>query len=255
MSKNSNRAKAPSDGAVLTKVLKRIVKQGARSACAALILPLAACGVNRVLPPPAIAHDYRDRHPIVLADAANTIDVFPSARLDTATIGRIQEFVERYRRLGHGRITVLAPVGGRDADSARAGVDQVRRALAAAGARGSVFVGTYPVTDPALAAPVRLSFQGIKAKVADRCGQWPSDLASASSLEGWENTSYWNFGCANQATLAAQIADPRDLAAPRGVSAADIEMRMRAIGNVRKGTDPATIWNSKATNISAVGAN
>ncbi|PWB81750.1 MAG: pilus assembly protein CpaD [Methylocystaceae bacterium] len=233
----------------------RLAALGARAILLAALAPLAGCGANKIMPPPVVAHDYRDRHPVVLAEATNMIDVFPSQRLDYATAGRIHAFVERYRRSGHGQITVLAPVGGGDGAATRAGVDQVRRLLADAGVARAVFVGTYPVADPNLAAPVRLSFQGIKAEVVGRCGEWPADLASASSLEGWSNDSYWNFGCANQATLAAQIDDPRDLAAPRGESAADIEMRMRAIGNVRKGTDPSTQWNVKGANISSVGAN
>ena len=81
--------------------------------------------------------------------------------------------------------------------------------------------------------------------MAGRCGEWPEDLASASSLEGWDNQTYWNFGCANQTTLSAQIDDPRDLVAPRGQSPLDIESRMRAIGNVRKGADPSTEWSVK----------
>lgn len=228
---------------------------GARAVCVAALLPLGGCGVNRALPPPAMAHDYRDRHAVVLADATTSLDIFPSQRLDYATVGRVQEFVARYRRLGHGQVTVLAPTGGHDAAAARASVDQVRRLLAEAGVAGSVLVGSYPVTDPNLAAPVRLSFQGVKAKAANRCGQWPADLASATSLEGWENDTYWNFGCASQSTLSAQIDDPRDLAAPRGESPADIESRMRAVGSVRKGVDPSTQWAVKGTNISSVGGN
>ncbi|ATQ69453.1 MULTISPECIES: CpaD family pilus assembly protein [Methylosinus] len=219
---------------------------------AAMAAPLAGCGVNKVMPPPAVVHDYRDRHPVVLADATTAIDVFPEQRLDQATVDRIQSFVQRYRRLGHGQITLLAPTGSRNT-ATRAGVDAVRRQLADSGVAGAVYVGTYPVSDADLAAPVRLSFQGIKAKVADRCGQWPEDLASASSLKGWNNDTHWNFGCANQATLAAQIDDPRDLASPRGETPADIESRMRALNKVRTGVDPSTKWMVKGSNISSVG--
>lgn len=132
MSKQSNSAKRLGEGFV---AVGRGAAFGARAICIVALLPLAGCGVNRVLPPPAVARDYRDRHPIVLADAATSIDVFPSQRLDYATIGRIRAFVERYRRLGHGQITVLAPVGGRDGAAAHAGVEQVRRLLAEAGVR------------------------------------------------------------------------------------------------------------------------
>ncbi len=232
-------------------------RAGSLTLSAALMFPLAACGVNRVLPPPAVAYDYHDRHPIVVADAPISIDIFPNtgARLDSRTVSRIREFVTDYHRFGHGQVTLLAPNSGPNVARSRAGVEQVRHVLAAAGLNGSVFVGTYPVGDPSLAAPLRLSFIGIKAKVAGRCGEWPADLASGSSLEGWQNTTYWNFGCANQATLAAQVADPRDLVTPRAEDPGDIEMRMRAIGKVRIGEDPATKWEQKATSISTVGGN
>jgi len=59
---------------------------------------------------------------------------------------------------------------------------------------------------------VRLSFLGLKAHVADQCGQWPRDLAIGSgAVADWSNKPYWNFGCAYQTALAAQVADPRDL--------------------------------------------
>ena len=116
-----------------------------------------------------------------------------------------------------------------------------------------VYVGAYPVRDPALAAPVRLSFTGVKAEVAGRCGEWPDDLASGASLDGWQNRAFWNFGCANQATLSAQIADPRDLLSPRGETPQDIETRMRAINKVRAGSDPSTGWVTKSGAISGVG--
>jgi pilus assembly protein CpaD len=251
MSVQSESVEKQSRDGLVAKSGLRHRRSSAGALCVALTFPLAACGVNRTIPPPIAAYDYHDRHPVLLAEAPTTIDIYPSARLDGATVGRIREFVERYHRLGHGQITLLAPAG--DSAVRRSGVQQVRRILAASGANGSLYIGTYPVSDPGLAAPVRLSFQGIKAKVADRCGEWPADLASGSSLQGWENTSYWNFGCANQATLAAQVADPRDLAAPRAETPSDTEMRMRAIGAVRKGADPTTKWTQKAPSISTIG--
>lgn len=223
---------------------------------ATMLFTLTACGVNRVLPPPAVAYDYHDRHPVVIADAPISIDIFPSpgsARLDSRTVARIREFVTDYRRFGRGQITLLAPNSGPNAARSRVGVQQVRQALSAEGVNGGVYVGSYPVGDPSLAAPLRLSFVGIKAKVAGRCGEWPADLASGTSMEGWQNMTYWNFGCANQATLAAQVADPRDLVTPRAEDPGDIEMRMRAIGKVRTGDDPSTKWQEKAGSISTVG--
>ncbi len=85
---------------------------------------------------------------------------------------------------------------------------------------GYVAVSSYPVDNPMLASPIRLVFQGLKARVADRCGQWPTDLASGGSIEGWKNEGYQNFGCATQSALAAQIDDPRDLVQARALDAA-----------------------------------
>ena len=58
-----------------------------------------------------------------------------------------------------------------------------------------------------------------------RCGRWPDDLASGSSLEGWKNEPYANFGCATQSTLAAQVDDPRDLVQARALGPSDVAMR------------------------------
>jgi pilus assembly protein CpaD len=227
-----------------------------RLLAAFVALPLGACGAQRVLPPPVTPYDYHDRHPVVLSDAPQVLDVFPSSlhgRIDVETQGRINEFVARYKELGHGQVTMLTPTGSPAAAASAGEANAVRRALANAGLGGNIIVGTYPVTDPKLGAPIRLSFQSLKAKVAGRCGEWPRDLASGSSLDGWQNQSYWNFGCASQSTLAAQVADPRDLANPRGETPSDIELRMRNINRMRMGQDPSTIWRLKPTDISSVG--
>ncbi len=101
-----------------------------------------------------------------------------------------------------------------------------------------------------MAAAVRLSFIGLKSKVATKCGEWPDDLASASSLHTWQNKPYWNMGCAYQNMLAVQVSNPRDIASPRGETPADVRMRMRAIGKVRQGNDPVQTGKSR-TAISA----
>lgn len=219
-------------------------------------LPLGACVTQHALPPPVTPYDYRDRHPVVLAEAPQVLDLLPSVnngRLDKQSEGRIQEFVARYHSVGHGSVSLLTPVGSASARAMSAYVPVVRRALASAGLKGNILVGDYQATDEKLAAPIRLSFESVKAKVAHRCGERPNDLASGTSLIGWQNESYWNFGCAEQATLAAQIADPRDLLSPRGQTPSDIEMRMRAIDKLRNGDDPSTNWRLKGTSISNIG--
>jgi len=214
--------------------------------------PLAGCGANYASNDGVEPGDYHQRHPIVLAQAPTTLEVFPvGGGLDAQSAHEIRAFAARYRDLGTGQITILAPAGQREA-SGRV-VDEIRRTLASTGLRGYVGVGVYRVGDAMRAAPVRVTFQGLKAVVPTPCGRWPSDLASGGSIEGWKNDYYPNFGCATQSVLAAQVDDPRDLAQTRAVDPPDVAMRMRAIGDVRSGQDPGTAWKIQNSAIGQVG--
>ena len=225
------------------------------AAAFATAVALGGCGVNRVVPNADMSADGQSRHPIVLAEAKYTIDVFPTdaaGRLDQRSVGQIRDFAQRYRTVGQGDVTMLLPQGG----PAGAGASYLAPALRATAERAfarPVAVATYPVADPSLAAPVRLMFHGIRSRVAHRCGDWPNDLASASTLQGWENRPYWNFGCSQQSMLAGQVDDPRDLAGPRGEQATDTAFRIRAINNVRQGKDPGTDWKTSNSSIGKVG--
>ena len=221
-----------------------------------LLAPLAGCGkTDRIVASSVPLDDYRARHPILLAQAKTSIDVFPTmgrGRIDNLSAKQIIAFAAQYRDVGHGPIMVLLPRAPGVGDG-RVMLADIKRALAIGGARGGVDVSTYSVVDPSLASPVRLSYTGLKANVGDQCGQWPNDLNSGDSLEGWKNKPYWNFGCATQTMMAAQASDPRDLVTPRGEEATDTAIRLRAIDSVRKGTDPNTAWATKNSSIGAVG--
>src|SRR5208283_5240232 len=93
-----------------------------------LVAPLAGCGLNKVYAPPDPGNDYRDRHPVVLAEAQTSVELLPQTTggaLDAETRRRLQTFVAQYRRLGHGMITVLAPSGGPDPRGARRSVELI----------------------------------------------------------------------------------------------------------------------------------
>ncbi len=213
---------------------------------------LSGCGVDYANPDTIAYRDYHERHPIVLAQAPTVVNVYPvGVGLDPQSAASVKSFAQRYREFGSGEIVILAPEGSRAAGANV--VAEIRKELYANGLRGYVAVGSYSARDKTLGSPYRLAFQGLKAKVPSRCGQWPSDLASGTSVEGWKNESYENFGCATQSVLAAQVDDPRDFAHARALGPADEEMRLRAIGNVRKGVDPGTDWKTTITAIGAVG--
>ena len=234
--------------AAATRPLKLIV-------LATSISLVAACGkVDRLeTQRSSVPHDYEKRHPIVLTKKPFTVKVFPGgAGLSRNDRERLEDLAKRYQKNGRGPIFIHFPSNARQ--SAKV-IGQIRRILASARVRGRLLVGSYPVLDKELASPVRVSFKSLTAAVASKCGEWPDDLASAGSLNSWNNRPYWNLGCAYQNMLAVQTSDPRDLAGPRGETPPDVAMRMRAIGKVRKGNDPSTSWNVKNTTISNAGGN
>src|SRR6185437_3617068 len=154
------------------------------------VLALAGCAhVDRMKTSSIPMDDYRNRHPILLSESAQKLDIFPAPQargLDSRSAGQVTEFGRRYHSTGYGPINVFIP-DSRTAPLHRDTIAAIRRALARGGAHAPLQITHYPVVNPGLALPVRVSFIGLKARVADKCGQWPSDLASGSSLQGWEN--------------------------------------------------------------------
>jgi len=218
-------------------------------ACAAAFA-LAGCNLDREPLTGASSSDPAESHPIVLAEAPAMLDLYPvGGHIDAVDAAKIQAFVDQYRRFGGGRMIVAAPAG---APYGQAMAD-VRRDLALAGLKAVIAVGTYPARPGARVLPIKMTYRELTAKVATPCGRWTSDIVSASSTEGWGNLPYSNFGCAYQTALAAQVADPRDLAEPRSLDVADAQMRMRAITSVRGGNDPTTGWKTALTTIGAIG--
>ena len=218
--------------------------QGLRlSLAATAAAALAGCGgVPYASSDPAFPGSFEQRHPIVVAAAPTSVDLYPvGGRLDGRSRANVRAFADRYRRYGSGAVMIQTPVGTNPNSIA---VYEVRRALLGAGVRGRIAVGDYLPPNDSSAPPVRVSFTGIKAIVPTPCGQWPEDLASGSSVEGWKNEPYSNFGCATQSTIAAQVDDPRDFVQPRAIGPSDVAMRTRAIEAVRNGQDPSTDWTN-----------
>lgn len=199
--------------------------------------------------PSAITHNAR--HPILVQDGIHELEIVPAPALDLRTRSQIAEFAMSHARFGKGPIAIVMPAEPVNNRRLPHQVNEIRHVLQDAGVRGPVRVDVAPRIESANAAPIKLVFVGVTAKVPAACGQWPDDLASGSSLTGWSNRPYWNHGCANQAMFAAQAADPRDFIRARALSASDSETRLRAIGNVRRGIDPATAWREDATGAGA----
>ncbi|SEC45528.1 pilus assembly protein CpaD [Rhizobiales bacterium GAS191] len=213
----------------------------------ALSLALGGCGVDRMVPNAGREpSDYRARHPIVMADKSHTLDIFVGANagpLDLRQREDLRAFVQEFRERGKGVVTAFVPIGSTDPGGEARGIETIRAALG----RGRVplSIQTYAVEDPSLAAPIRLSFAELAAKVSHSCGRWPKDLSGSTTREGIENEQYWNFGCAYQQNIAAQVADPIDLVRPHVEDRIDVIKRTTEIGKLRQGQDPATSYDTK----------
>ncbi len=237
----------------------RYARLARRALClCAVATPLGACGVDRTIVSTLPPEDYRARHPIVLTQSPVVTEIFASGpHLDVSARDRVTSLVREARSANPNvaQFEVLFPQGSANDAHQRAALPAIRQALSSAGAHGYVSVGGYPALDPTQAAPIRISYTTLRAKVATQCGQWPTDLASGGSVTSWDNRPYYNMGCANQSFVAAQVANPSDLVEPRAIANGDVEMRIRAIGKVRQGADPGTIWTTKNTSIGNVGGN
>jgi pilus assembly protein CpaD len=215
---------------------------GADGACRALSLiglALATGACASKAPTEVTANDYRARHQIALTEGPVSVDVFPTGRtMDANTREKVRAFSASYLREGRGPLAIQMPRGTLNDPYVKTMTESIRREIAAAGVTGAVHIGPYDVADSKMASPIRLSYLALSARLPQSCGQWPADLTSGSSLQGWDNTTYWNHGCAYQNAFVQQIADPRDLAGPRAETPSDVVMRTRAIKQAREGQTP-----------------
>lgn len=197
---------------------------------AGIAMTLAACANVHHIEVGAVPDDYRTNHPIIVGEQERTIDIPVGSgdqRMTLGARGAIRGYANRYRDTASGAITILTPHGSVNSNAASIVANDIRLELVAQGIPGgNIIVTAYQANATGDAAPIRLSYYAIAASTGE-CGRWPEDILA----NGNENKHYANFGCASQSNLAAQIADPMDLIAPRGSSPIDAERRGNAIGD------------------------
>jgi len=215
---------------------------------AALGVTLSACASDKVVQTGSVyPYDYRDRHPIVLTDKPQNLDIFTrGTALDERQIADVKTFAAEYRSRGKGVMTIQVPKGD---PSAHRTLDSVRHALSQGGLSGqAVKVTSYEPTNPNLASPIRLTYKQMVAAVDGQCGLWPQDLGVSNAGFNLRNEPYWNLGCATQSNFAAQIADPVDLVRGRTAGAIDPIRRGNNIVKLRDGQDPSTNYRQDGQN-------
>jgi pilus assembly protein CpaD len=218
------------------------------AARAALVLGLAAalggCQSWRH-EPLGYAPDYRQRHPIVIKEGEQTLELFighargglvPAQRAD------IGAFAFNWAREAGGGIVVEVPVGTSNARAAQDAAGEVRAILAAAGVPSqSIAVRSYQSRNPSVLGTIKLHYPKMVASVGP-CGLWPQDLGASWGRDYAENRQYYNFGCAHQRNLAAVVENPADLVQPRGETSIYTARRSVVLDKFRKGESTATVY-------------
>ncbi|MEM9633515.1 MAG: CpaD family pilus assembly protein [Pseudomonadota bacterium] len=180
------------------------------------------------------SHDYRLRHPIVVTEEPETLDL-PIGRSTRSLVGPIEgtitAFAVESRRKGNGEVEILVPSGSANEAAVHSVTPEIRRALQRGGVgRSHITTRTYSVQSSGADAPIRLSYARMQA-TAGTCGSWPRNIGGGIG----ENADYENFGCATQANLAAMVDNPSDLLTPRASTPADQQRRAVVLENYRTG--------------------
>jgi len=194
----------------------------------------------------SIPDDYRQRHPIAIQEANQSIVVFVGqgrGGITASQRGDVLGLAQTWLQDGTGAITIDVPLGTTNAQAAADSARELQGLLTAAGVppRG-ILVRQYRPEDPRHLAAIRLSYPRISA-VAGPCGLWPEDLGTSIKNKGYfENKSYYNFGCAYQRNMAAMVDNPSDLAQPRPETPAYTPRRNVAFDKYRKGSATTTSY-------------
>lgn len=219
-----------------TSNLRQVFLAGAALAAAAV---LSGCGTKDRMSTGSIPDDYRTRHPIVLTEVEHTLDIPMSSgdrKLTTGTRDAISGFAQDYLASSSGNVQIMVPHGSPNSGAASHMSQEIRTLLGSKGISAARIVETgYAAAATGDAAPMRLSYVATTA-VTSQCGEWPEDMAN----DTFKNTNWHNFGCSSQNNLAAQIANPMDLVAPRGMTPIDATRRSTVIGLYREGSDTSS---------------
>jgi pilus assembly protein CpaD len=144
----------------------------------------------------------------------------------------LRDMVNRFAADGATMLTVEAPSGDDPVSSDIAW--RIKGAIEASGVPSyKVRLLTYAAPDPR--APVLVGFDTVRA-VVPQCGQSWTNLTRTAN-----NAGSSNFGCAVNANLAAQIANPRDIVTPRAMAPADAARRSVVIDHYRQGEQAAAV--------------
>lgn len=153
--------------------------------------------------------------------------------LTWAQQSQLAMIADEYKARGHGPLVISYPQGAANEQAAMHAIAEARNVLYAAGLDWRQIQGGAYLAGGASNGALVFSFTRYEA-VAPNCEGW-NNLAM-----DLDNRHSSRFGCFMAANLAATIADPRDLVAPRTMDAPDGERRQTVLDRYRAGQSTAS---------------
>jgi pilus assembly protein CpaD len=191
----------------------------------------------------SVPNDYRLRHPIAVREKTQSLVVFIGDRRGSLTPSQRAEvgaLAANWRREASGGIVIELPAGSPNARAAASVAHEIRSMLTAAGVpTHSIAMNPIPTQDPVRLSTIKVNYPKMAAETGP-CGLWPNDLGPTTDPTYNANKQYYNFGCANQRALAAQVAEPADLVQPRAETPVSAQRRAIVFDKYRKGEGTAT---------------
>jgi|WetSurMetagenome_2_1015567.scaffolds.fasta_scaffold280315_2 pilus assembly protein CpaD len=206
---------------------------------------LAACASPERAPQAALTPT--DQYPLQASPRPQEIRLAPHAEgLSSAQAAALAELAARWRVTGGGEVLIREPLKGADAKAVQQTGLSAGARLIALGVPAERLrrVGYDPQGQAP--APVIVSYTTYEASVP-RCGRdWENLTANG------QNRPMQNFGCAIGANMAAQIADPADIAGPRAEDPADAVRRTTVLGKYQQGQPTGSDDHQSVVNVSGV---
>jgi pilus assembly protein CpaD len=212
-----------------------------------IAVALGACThTGDVVTTASIPEDYRQRHPIAVQEANQSVVIFVGhgrGGLSAEQRADVMGLAQVWRHEATGPITADVPVDTSNAPAAADAFREIQSLLVAAGVppRG-INLHRYHPSDPRQMAAIRLNYPRISA-VAGPCGLWPEDLGPAIHDHSYmDNKSWYNLGCSYQRNMAAMVDNPSDLVQPRPETPPYEVRRTEGFEKYRKGTTTTTAY-------------
>ena len=190
-----------------------------------------------------------EQFPLKVSETPGEVRLAPHPQgLSPAQREALTALADRWLHEGGGPLTIRIPAPAADPRAADATSREAAGLLIALGVPGEqIRRAGYDAAGPS-GAPVIVAYTTYQA-VIPRCGLKWENLTNNTS-----NRTMSNFGCAVSANLAAQIADPADIAGPRAADPTDPGRRVTILDKYRAGQTTGGAADKTATaTISSVG--